>query len=59
VEGDGKEPRLAEPTNVRFGSQADICAISDVRFPPNSDCESVSLSVRWSIKAIAQASGCE
>jgi len=27
--------------NVRFGSQADICAAkSDVRFAPNSDCES-------------------
>jgi hypothetical protein len=28
-------------TNVRFGSEADICAaISDVRFTPNSDRES-------------------
>jgi hypothetical protein len=30
------------PADVRFGSKADICAAkSDVRFTPNSDCESV------------------
>jgi len=28
-------------TDVRFGSEADICAAtSDVRFTPDSDCES-------------------
>ena len=38
MEGDGKKPRLAEPTNVRFGSKADICnAQADVRLVPIAD----------------------
>ena len=38
MEGDGKEPRIAEPTNVRFGSKADMCtALGDVRFVPIAD----------------------
>jgi hypothetical protein len=33
--------QIAKETNVRFGSEADICvATSDVRFTPNSDHES-------------------
>jgi hypothetical protein len=32
---------IVRPADVRFGSEADICAaISDVRFTPNSDRES-------------------